>query len=212
MKTLKNIILAGAMALIGWTAMGQVYYSVNSFQTTNYLTSATQYTGWPTNYAGTNGQFVANGNGVAVFQQRDVVGINVQGQVVDTNAVGQAIQLWVIGSMSANPPAVVYWTTNSGFTGYAPWQTNSAVPIQNDWMTTTPIYLAFNLPLASAANTLTTNWFNYQTNLVLNGTQAPSWNFIGIYGLSNALTGGEYINGFNVTVSKKKEAVALTSP
>jgi hypothetical protein len=161
-----------------------------SFNVTNYWPAAMSLTSYPTN-AAINGTNVSTGNKAVAVYNSEVISINVQGFLLNTNASAAATQGITFVTSDANggngtAPAIVL---NAG-----------GQMIQCDWQTTAQE--AITVPLT--ANT--TNWFNYQTNIVFNNFTIgsfPDANWLGIYQLTNNLGTACWMSNCTITANIK---------
>ena len=169
--------------------------SLVSFGTTNSIdSSTTTITSYPTNgtstnaitWTYTNGTAITTntlypglqtGKAVAIYNQEHLV-FNVQGWLVNTGAACTVGFNLTTACTAGNSP-VYGGSVVSGINTNLP---ANATANYNDWETLPQNWVTVTLPAS------TTNWFNYQTNLVLDvqGLWDNS-DFIGIYQITNNL-------------------------
>jgi hypothetical protein len=200
------------------TPKAQANGALVAFGTTNSIDSSTAtFTSWPVNgtttnaltYTTTNGVVITTntfypglltGKAIAIYNQEHLV-LNVQGFLVNTAAATMTITLngaCTGGNGPANGNWVNFINTN-GIPGI--YSTNVT---QNDWETTGH---AFALALPAQ-----TNWFNFQTNIVMDvigsgGNNFPNADFIGITTIANTLTAGCFLSNPNGVVFLNKKLI-----
>ena len=216
MKNLFKLIGVAALVLatvfVGQSVFGNG--ALNYFATTNSIDgSVASITSYPTNgfatnaisFNYTNGTTIttnsyypglATGHQVSIYNQEHALFV-VQGWLVNTSATANVIGFNLdFAATSGNQPsvgqAVPYLSTN-GLTG-------ANIPLQNDWETTPANWLVIPVPA------LTTNWFNYQTNLVFDTANImDNSDFIGIYQITNNFgAGSSLVNPAGVAGVNKK--------
>jgi len=169
--------------------------SLVSFETTNSIdSSTTTITSYPTNgtstnaitWTYTNGTAITTntlypglqtGKAVAIYNQEHLV-FNVQGWLVNTGAAATVGFDLVTACTGGNSPTV-------GGTVVSGINTNTAANVTaaaNDFQSTGS-WINVAIPAT------TTNWFNYQTNIVMDvAAGLPNADFIGIYQITNNFT------------------------
>ena len=196
MKNLFKFIGVAALVLatVIMAPKAQANGSLNSFLTTNSIDStAASITSFPTNGTSTNAitwnytngtaittnslyPGLLTGKAVAIYNQEHLV-FNVQGWLVNTGAAATVGFNLATACTSGNNPAVGGQVV--GINTNLAQNVNNA---QNDWQTSPANWIVVTLPAT------TTNWFNYQTNIVMDvAGNAPNADFIGIYQITNNL-------------------------
>ena len=215
MKNLFNSIGVAALVLatvfVGQSAFGNG--ALNYFATTNSIDgTVASITSYPTNgyttnaisFTYTNGSTITTnsyypglqtGHQVSIYNQEHAL-LVVQGWLVNTGAACTVGINLDYAATSGNQPSyggtVPYLNTN-GLSG-------ASLPFQNDWETTPANWVLIPIPAS------TTNWFNYQTNLVFDAIGPfDNSDFIGIYQITNNFgAGSSLVNPSGVAGVNKK--------
>ncbi len=212
MKTFKLIALAAfaGVALMFATASAQASGASISLNITNVISSnAPAIIGYPTNTVGqgpvilsytTNGSTIttnynlvgyATGNGVPCFNQEHI-GVNFQGYASVSNAA--SVSFTFVTSMANNTPAQTTGTN---------WVSQNVTNLtSSDWAApvtaSNPGVVTVVIPIAAG-----TNYINWQTNFPMNGSIFQDANFLGVYAISNTITGTGYITNTTLLVNRK---------
>lgn len=205
MKTIARLVMVAGVACA--LALGTAAYgsgALKSFNTTNYISSAVAYvTGFPTNFPGTNGLPTSTGLPVDISQTRGFA-VNIQGFLRNTNATGSLIFLEFLPSLnsaggigSGGRPSVLTGT-NVFLTGTNVFTFGVTTIVDNDFSDTNQIF-RLTVPVPA----LTTNYFNWSTNFTGLWPPGDSANWIGIYGISNNFTAGNFLTNVNIGVNTK---------
>lgn len=185
-KAIGDKIAIGALA-IGIAVLGAVppsawasVYSQN-LGITNWLSGTNQIIGYPTNSVNpTNGVPMNNGHAVRV-DNVDSYGLTLTGFFVTSNQVaGNVLSFMLVGSTISGQPAVTLGT--NVFTA------NGTNMVGCDFISTNQLLGPIFVPLPLAY----TNWFNWSTNIssFANVSWLPQASWIGVYAISNTISGG----------------------
>lgn len=175
-------ILSAACGIIACIGAFALPAQADSFYVTNYLSSTTGISSYPTNYAGTNGIPVATGLPVSLANY-DSAGLYFKALSLTTNTTTVTVQL--VRSQADNHPQITIAT--NGQTTAMEWETASLI----------------SLPITLPANS--TNAFYWGTNL--NSDLIKGWNWIGVYSLTNTLG-----NLTNVEIGINKKIMPVRFP
>jgi hypothetical protein len=192
MKTYLKLLIGVAALVLATVCLqpARASGSLEAFGTTNSIDSGTAaITSWPVNGTSTNAISFTNGTtavtfypglltgkGLAIYNQEHLV-LNVQGWLVNTGAacaVGIDLRSALTGGSGPAVSTTVPYLNTNGVPG---------TPLANDYESNARWFVV-------AIPASTTNWFNFQTNIVMdaNGTAGnlPNGDFVGIRSITNS--------------------------